>query len=901
MNDSLKQKEYKPGSHHNQFFFKWATWSVNHPLLVLALSGLVTLLSLFLIIPSQALPNQLAEVRQSILGRPGLIIDTSVDAFSDPSNNSVELLERYRDLFGRDDYFMVLIEGDVFSMSYLEKLEKLHRELESLNVDIKSLGERRANKQQPPNLQASEANSKSRTGNQFTVDDELGFEEGFESDGDGWGEDDETTVIEEVSSLINARRTRGTEDGIVIDKWLDPLPKETELADYKKLILNDDTLVGQMIGKRGKHSLILLRANFMSEDDTILVNQKITETAMSYHDPQAGFDVKISGMPELNGTLKSSLLGTLRILLILSVILMLSMLTYQFRHIIGVIPPIIVVGMAALNTFASMSIFGMPVTMLSNILPAFIICVGIGDSVHLLSVYRDHFKQHRDPKLAAIETVALTGTPVLFTSVTTMVGLLSFRLASIPAIQEMGTAGAIGVAAACFHSLFFLPVILSFNRKSLLGLKEDQFVIKATEQDQALENNHSTFDWLDRFIGFISDSRAGIDEQGRTREESKSERNRRLSTLWIGLVITLIAIFGASKLKVWHSPLAWLPEGQPAKIAFDVTDREIGGTANLQLLIQGGERGMKDLELIQGLEKLKAHIMSYIHPTEGDIIGNSINVNDIIKETRRALKGGDEAEYRLPDSNEELSQLLFLFENSGPDQLRKLATNDLSVSQMTVRLKWLEATAYRGLTEHVQAGIDQYIPKHAQVSATGTVYTLVSTVGALLMDLVKSFGSALIIITFIMIFMLKGLKLGLLSMVPNLIPIIWLMGFMGFVGITIDMNNILIASIAIGLAVDDTIHLLHHFRVHYEEGRDSFQAISSSLNHAGRAMVTTSSILTLGFFAYIFADMKNIQIFGLLIGLSAAMAMLIDLIFGPALLRTCYPRTLSKSLSDDNS
>ena len=246
----------------------------------------------------------------------------------------------------------------------LKNLRSYIENLESLNVDIKSLGERRTNKQQPPNLQTDQANTKSKTDDQFTVGDELGFEEGFESDGDGWGEDDETTVIEEVSSLINARRTRGTQDGIVIDKWLDPLPKETELEDYKKLILNDDTLVGQMVGKRGKHSLILLRANFMSEDDTILVNQKITEIAMSYHDPQAGFDVKISGMPELNGTLKNSLLGTLRILLILSVILMLSMLTYQFRHIIGVVPPIIVVGMAALNTFASMSIFGMPVTML---------------------------------------------------------------------------------------------------------------------------------------------------------------------------------------------------------------------------------------------------------------------------------------------------------------------------------------------------------------------------------------------------------------------------------------------------------------------------------------------------------------------------------------------------------
>ena len=876
---------YQPSPHHNPFFFHWAQWVVGHPMIVLLASLLLSLASIFLVIPSPKLPGPIAEIRASLLGGPGLIIDTSVDAFSDPNNDSVEVLEKYRDLFGRDDYFMVLIEGDVFSMPYLEKLQKLHRELEALNVKIDSLGERRADRLKATvNLsnQDNEQGNKSPKAKEkpaTNLGDHFGFDEGLDEADQGWGEDDESTVIEEVTSLINARRTRGNEDGLVIDKWLDPLPKESELARYKSLILSDDTLVGQMVGARGQHSLILLRANFMSEDDTIIVNQKITEIAKSYHDSDS-FDVKISGMPELNGTLKQSLLGTLKILLILSVILMLGMLSYQFRHVIGIIPPLIVVGMAALNTFAAMCLLGMPVTMLSNILPAFIICVGIGDSVHLLSVYRDHFKEHRDPKLAAIETVAMTGLPVLFTSLTTMVGLLSFRMASIPAIQEMGTAGALGVGAACLHSLLFLPVILSFNRGSLLGL---------SSQDESNESAKS-LDWLDRFIRIISDSSAGVSPAGSRRKESAQEMKRRKLTLAFGLIVTLIAIFGASKLKVWHSPLAWLPEGQPAKIAFDITDREIGGTANLQLLIKGGEKGMKDLELLKGIEKLKAHIISYVHPTEGEIIGNSINVNDIVKETRRALHNGNDADYRLPDSDEELSQLLFLFENSGPDQLRKLATNDLSISQMTVRLKWLEATAYRGLTDHVQEGIDRFIPKEAKVSPTGTVYTLVSTVGALLMDLVRSFGSALLVITLIMIFMLKGLKLGLLSMVPNLIPIIWLMGFMGFAGITIDMNNILIASIAIGLAVDDTIHLLHHFRVHYEEHGDSFTAISASLNHAGRAMVTTSSILTLGFFAYIFSDMKNIQTFGLLIGLSAAMAMLIDLIFGPALLRTCYPR-----------
>ena len=122
------------------------------------------------------------------------------------------------------------------------------------------------------------------------------------------------------------------------------------------------------------------------------------------------------------------------------------------------------------------------------------------------------------------------------------------------------------------------------------------------------------------------------------------------------------------------------------------------------------------------------------------------------------------------------------------------------------------------------------------------------------------------------------------------------MGFMGFSSITIDMNNILIASIAIGLAVDDTIHLLHHFRVHHDESHDPFLAIHASLKHAGRAMVVTSCILTVGFSAYLASPMKNIQIFGLLIGLCAALAMLIDLIFGPALLRTVYARPATQNV-----
>ena len=877
-----------PQSHHSRFFWNWATWIVHHRIWAMGFTLFLILSSLFLIVPDSSLSPSLAQFRFQVLGHSGLMVDTSVEAFTNPEEDSQKILERYRDDFGRDDFFMVMVEGDVFSIPFLKRLKQLHERLENLDLEVKSLGERKADRLLKTRHQkvvdqlrthpSSRQGTDSKQGTEIESQDTFGDDDSFDED-EGWGDEVGGTVIEEVNSLINARHTYASpEMGLIVGEWCDPFPTVDTLATFKQQVLSDESLVGNVVGDQGRHAVISLRANFMSEDDSIKVNQAIEDLTREFNQPQKGFKIYMGGLPQLNTTLKTTLLATLRVLLMLSILLMLCVLTFQFRHPIAIIPPMIVVGMSALNTFGMMSLFGMPVTMLSNILPAFIFCVGIGDSVHLLSVYRDHFKDHQDSKRAVIETVATTGMPVLFTSITTIVGLLSFRFASIPAIQEMGTAGAFGVAAACLHSLIFLPVVLTWNTKSFLGLKKDSSLKKA--------------DWLDRFIDFCADSYAGLDQELQPQAETPTQRKRRIFTLWSCAALTLVAILGITRLGVWHNPLSWLPQGHPTKMAFDTMDTHVGGTANVQFLIQGGPKGMKDLEFLKGLDQFEKYLKNYIHPTEGKIVGNTINLNDIIFETRQALKGGNPKEGRLPDTEEELAQVLFLFENTGPDELRRMATNDLSRSQMTLRLKWLEATSYLPFTDYIDQGIKQYIPPHVKVEPTGAVYTLVSTIGALLLDLIRSFGAALFVITLIMIFLLKGLKLGLISMVPNLIPIIWLMGFMGFMGIPVDMNNILIASIAIGLAVDDTIHLLHHYRVQYDTVQDPYLAINHALTHAGRAMLSTSFILTLGFFAYMAAEMQNIRVFGMLIGMSAALAMLIDLIFTPAIVRTFYPRKM---------
>lgn len=926
----------RPSAHHNKFFWAWGEWVVAHPKLAISISLCTALFSLFLILPAppevaqtgaeadsqpRSLPQRLLlpvlEARREIFGLNGLSVDTSVEAFSNPQDPTQRSLERYRDQFGRDDHFIVLVEGEVFSVPFLERLQALHKELEGLNIEVKSLGERKMDRLKRRLTPEELSSITSQRGAQATQGrapptatgellelpaDGFAGDFGEEEGEDAWGDEGGGTVIEEVTSLINARRTYGTSDGLVVGEWCDPFPTSETMARFKEEALADASLVGQVLGARGLHTVLMLRANFMSEDDSIRVNEAIREVAQRYHNDS--FKVAMAGLPEMNATLKTSIFSTMRLLLVLSVILMIGVLIFQFRHPLGVVPPMIVVGISALNTFGVMALTGMPVTMLSNILPAFIFCVGIGDSVHLLSVYRDHFKVHHDSPRAVVETIATTGTPVFFTSLTTVVGLLSFKFASIPAIQDMGVAGAFGVAAACTHSLLFLPVLLCYNRRAYLGVEPlpmaegsegemgDEAHTQAEISETEKEMLNGRRDWIDRFINLCADSRAGLNERLEPSPESPQERRRRRLTLATGALLTLIAAYGATQLRVWHNPLVWLPESKPTKATFDLMDREIGGTANIQLLVEGGPRGIKDVELLKGLEALERHIQAYRHPTEGQIVGSAMSVNDIVKETRRALNEGRQASYQLPDHDTELAQLLFLFENTGPEQLRRLASNDLKRAQVTLRLKWLEATSYLALTDHISAGIKEHIPSHANVEPTGSVYTLVSTVGRLLLDLIRSFGAALIVITLIMIIMLRGLKLGALSMIPNLMPILWLMGLMGFVGIPVDMNNILIASIAIGLAVDDTIHLLHHFRVYHQHERDPHRAIALALQHSGRAMLSTSVILSMGFFAYMASDMGNIRTFGMLIGLSASLAMLIDLVFAPALVRTLYARPL---------
>ena len=379
----------------------------------------------------------------------------------------------------------------------------------------------------------------------------------------------------------------------------------------------------------------------------------------------------------------------------------------------------------------------------------------------------------------------------------------------------------------------------------------------------------------------------------------KSARGR-WATIGVAIVLTGVAGYGITLVRVHHDVLSWVPPGTPIREAFETVDDTLGGSANIQLLITAKtERGMKDERILSGIERLETRVKDFVHPkTKTKIVSNVRSIIDVLREIRRALNGGGAEEYRLPEGPEKTGQYFGFVETQAPDDLGRMMTLDAKIAQVTIGLKWLDATSYIPLTDEIEKAVAEEIPEElAHVSLTGTVYTLLSTEGLLLLDMLRSFGVALLVISFIMLGLLKDWKLGLIAMVPNLLPIAYIVGLMGLFSVPVDMMNLMLASIALGIAVDDTIHLLHHFKVQHALTGDVELSIRIALRDTGRALVITSVILALGFFVYMMSDINGLQRFGSLIGVTVIIAVVIDLVVTPALLRLAYktePRAATK-------
>ena len=689
--------------------------------------------------------------------------------------------------------------------------------------------------------------------------------------------EEKVPFVNDITSLYNVRNTRGDADKLITDDLLEPMPRNAaDVAQvkayamashfYKDLILSADGKMTSLIIETDAYSHEgetkssdesgfkdgfdegIAESNVSKEFLTDEENHKllgVIDTIIKKYSKE-DFKIYLAGSPAVNNSLKSQMRRDMQKFMRMTFVIIIIFLFVMFRRVTAVVYPLLVIIFSLLTTVGFMAWAGAAFKLPTQIVPSLLLAVSIGATVHILSIFFDSFNKTGEHKESIVHTLKHSGLAIGMTSVTTAIGVGSFAGSEVAPISDLGLFASLGVMVSLFLTLTLLPALLSVTK-----LKQ-----KAPKKIGMLDGIMKKFSVVPiRYYKQI---------------------------IGVSAVLVAVALLASTKLELSHNPLFWFQPDDPVRIATQTIDKQMNGSVTVEVIVDTGkENGWNDPVRLEKLDALSHKLEQY--KDEYTHIGKVVSIATIIKETNRALHENQESYYSIPKDANLVSQELLLFENSGSDDLEDVVDSQFSKARITIKLPWVDGVKAHDVIAYIKRETALSFPEDT-ITTTGMIPLLINTFGGSVHSSVRSYTIAFIAISFMMMLILGSVRLGLLSMIPNLTPIILGLLLMYVRDIPLDMFTLLIGSIAIGLVVDDTIHFLHNFRRYYLESGDASKAVEETFFTTGKAMVITTIVLALGFYAYTMATMISVQNFGLLTASVIILALFADLLLAPALM-----------------
>jgi predicted RND superfamily exporter protein len=673
--------------------------------------------------------------------------------------------------------------------------------------------------------------------------------------------ENEVPFIDDITSLVNAEYIHGEGDELIVEGLLENLPEGPEgIKQLRERVMNDPLYQGTIISEDGTFTVIVIRPVLYSSASAaknLPLSEKEKEEFLTsiksvcdrFRSPD--FPLYLTGDMIIEKIMTDMTVHTMLRFTLLTTLVIVIIFAILFRRISGVLLPLIVVNFALYSTLGLMAAFGVPVTLNSTVLPSFLLSVGIGDSVHMLAIYYKRLKQKGDREGAVSFTLGHSGLAVIMTSLTTAGGLLSFVNSGIAPVANLGIFAAIGVMLALAFTLVTLPALLTVTPVR----KKDVNIDSLSESG------------LDRFLASIGDF--------------ATSHPRKI--VLVSIIIFAGSMYLALQLKFSHNSLTYLKKDVPIRIATELVDREMKGSFNIEVLVDTGrEYGLYETKVLNKIDQAERITESLT--VEGRPVGRALAITDIIKDINRALNSGRSSEYRIPGSRELIAQELLLYEAGGGENLDKMTDRQYRKARVTVRAPWVDAVGYDRALRELDKKLKSLFNGDATASVTGLASIIVRTLSAIIRSMAESYLIAGTVITVLMILLIGNLRIGLYSMAPNFLPIVMGLGLMKLIHIPLDYSTIMVGGIAIGLAVDDTVHFMHNFRRYYNQYGDARLAVRKTLLTTGRAMLFTTIILAAAFLILLFADMNSTINFGIITGFTISVALLADFLLAPAMM-----------------
>ena len=654
--------------------------------------------------------------------------------------------------------------------------------------------------------------------------------------------------IRSVESLTRYESLRAEGGDLALRPTVPRLPMSREELDRARAsVLHDPLAVPTVASRDGRVGVVL--ADLVHRPGEFRYRLALVDSLEVFlrgEQTRSGLRYDILGGPVLDRDVYRKTRGDFgrNVPLVAGIIFL--MLLFSLRSFTGSVLPLVTVIGAIIVARLAIPLLGWRDNNMLMIVPLVVLAVGIADSVHIVVHTLRLRASGFDGREAARQTVRVLFRPCFLTTFTTAIGFLSLVTASLAPLRELGVITTVGVGAALVFSVFSLPAALSLMRGDF-GARRSR-----------LEG------------GVLARATAGL---------PRFVETHRVSIFVFAAIATVVGLLGIPRLRVETNAIEFFARDDPIRVVGLEMEKKVGGIGSLEVVVHAcREGGILDPDVLRAMDDLQDYVRGK------HLVSGSRSVVDYLKAVNQAMHDGNPAAHRVPDSAALAAQYLLLYEASSParglDRFLDLTRTDARVS---IQSEFGGSLEYRALQDSMEAFVDRRFPDTVTVEYTGIV-TLYKNMGDyIIRSQIRSFRIALLLITLTLVITFRSLRMGLLSLIPNVWPIVLTVGFMGWRGILLEPSTAMVAAVSIGIAVDDSIHFLHKYRDAIMAGAGPYEAVRHAFAVSGHAIVFTTVILLAGFLVVGQSQFKPYVNFGYLCAMAIALALLGDLFILPAI------------------
>lgn len=572
-------------------------------------------------------------------------------------------------------------------------------------------------------------------------------------------------------------------------------------------------------------------------------------------------DVRVSGMPYIRTLNSQNITDEMGIFVIGALLITAIIFFFFFRSFRATFITLLVVSIGVTWAFGFMGLFRYEITVLSALIPPLIIVIGVPNAVFLINKYQQEVKKHGNQAKSLQRVISKVGNATLMTNITTASGFATFIFVKSRLMREFGVLASVNIISIFILALLIIPIIYSF-----MPLPEQKHL------------NHLEKKWMGNVVSWME----------------RMVKKQRIAIYITTVSIIILSMIGLYMIRVSGSLIEDMPKGKQFYKDIKFFEYEFGGIMPLEILIDTKrEKGVMKLSTLKKMEKLNETIETFPE------LSKPISITNLVKYSKQAYYNGNPKYYQLPTSQEK--SYIFSYtknSNSNSGMLKNFVDSTGRYARITTFMKDIGTDKMDIIQERLQAVINKQFPDEKfDVSLTGKALVFLKGTNYLIKNLVISLSLAIILISIFMAWMFRSPQMILISLIPNMLPLLITGGLMGFFDIPIKPSTILVFSIAFGISVDDTIHFLAKYRQELLANNWKIKpAVYSALRETGVSMFYTSIVLFFGFLVFTVSSFGGTIALGGLVSITLLLAMVSNLLLLPSLLLSFEKRIANKKV-----